>query len=330
MPIMKHTNPKFNHKFTAMKHLLLTLVLLPIVACSQTNDNTMKSIVSKYKFPTHYTTVDGVEIAYVAEGKGDKTLLFVHGLSSNLDAWSKNVAILKNDFKCVALDLPGYGKSGKPEEASYTPTYFSNIISGFIDTLQLKNVLLIGHSMGGQAVIKTAVNKPEKIEKLILVAPAGIETFTDAQGNIMKTMFTPDFVANTTNEQIKTNYALNFYNQPAEVNDMITDRIAIKEAADFEAHCHAISKSIAGMLDDTVVEDLKNISQNTLILYGKNDMLIPNRYFNPGLNVDEVGNKAKENIKSSVLVFVDESGHFLQFEQPDKVNALIKEFVEKE
>lgn len=313
-----------------MKHILLILVLLPIVACSQTNDNTMKSIVSKYKFPTHYTTVDGVEIAYVKEGKGEETLLFVHGLSSNLDAWSKNVEVLKNDFTCVALDLPGYGKSGKPEDASYTPTYFSEIISGFIDELELKNVTLIGHSMGGQAAIKTVVNSPNKIEKLILVAPAGIETFTDGQGNIMKTMFTPGFVANTTNEQIKTNYALNFYNQPIEVNEMITDRIAIKEASDFEAHCHAISKSIAGMLDDTVVNDLDKISQNTLVLYGKNDMLIPNRYFNPDLDINEVGNNAKDGIKNSTLVFVDESGHFLQFEQPEKVNTLIKEFIEKE
>lgn len=313
-----------------MKQIILMLIILPLVTYAQTCDKIMKNIVSKYEYETRFVNLDTIEIAYIKEGKGEKTLLFVHGLSSNADAWSKNIKTLKENFTCVALDLPGYGKSSKPENASYTPSYFAKTITAFIDELKLKNVILIGHSMGGQAAIKLAINSPEKIDKLILVAPAGIETFSEAHGIIMKTMFTPEFVASTNNEQIKNNYALNFYKQPNEVDKMIEDRIAIKEAIDFEAHCIAISKSIAGMLNDPVVDDLAKISHKTLVLYGKNDRLIPNRYFHPDLDVAKVGEKAKELIKNSQLNFVEESGHFLQFEQSEKVNFLIKEFIEKD
>lgn len=313
-----------------MKQIILILIILPLVACAQTSDKTMKNIISKYEYKTHFVNLDTIEVGYVKEGKGVKTLLFIHGLSSNADAWSKNINTLKENFTCIALDLPGYGKSEKPINASYTSSYFAKIISAFIDELELKNVILVGHSMGGQAAIKLAVSSPERIERLILVAPAGIEMFSDAHGAIIKTMFTPTFVINTNNEQIKNNYALNFYKKPEGVNKMIEDRIAIKNASDFEAHALAISKSIAGMLDDPVTTDLAKISQKTLVLYGENDMLIPNRYFHPDLDIFKVGNKAKELIKYCKLAFVEESGHFLQFEQSEKVNFLIKEFIEKD
>ncbi|WP_338732730.1 alpha/beta fold hydrolase [Mangrovimonas cancribranchiae] len=308
------------------KNIFFFLFMLPLIACSQTS-NTMKNIVSDYEFTSHYITLDSIDISYVKEGNGSKTLLFVHGLSSNADAWSKNIKHLKKRYTCVALDLPGYGKSAKPNVA-YTPTYFSKIIVAFIKQLDLKNVILVGHSMGGQASIKVAINKPDIIDKLILVAPAGIEEFSKEHGKFMKATFTPEFVAGTTNEQIKNNYALNFYKQPKEVDKMIADRIAIKKASDFDAHCRAISKSIAGMLDDPVVNDLGQISLKTLVLYGENDMLIPNRYFHPELNVVKIGETAKEKITHSTLVFVEESGHFLQFEQADSVNNLIEDFVE--
>ncbi|MEY8850090.1 alpha/beta fold hydrolase [Psychroserpens sp. XS_ASV72] len=312
-----------------MKHLILMLITLPLFGYSQTGDNAMKHIISEYEFETHYVAIDGVNISYVKEGSGDKTLLFIHGLSSNLDAWSKNIESLKSKYTCIALDLPGFGKSDKPE-AKYTPTYFSEVIKRFIDEFHLKNVVLIGHSMGGQAAIKLTSTNPDNIEKLVLVAPAGIERFSEAHGNIIKSMFTPSFVANTTDQQIKNNYALNFYKQPEEVSKMIADRIAIKNASDFEAHCNAISKSIAGMIDDPVSNDLEQISKPTLVLFGKNDMLIPNRYFHPELDVVKVGEMAQKYIKNATLLFVDESGHFLQFEQFEKVNDSIEEFIEKD
>lgn len=312
-----------------MKHvsILLIFILINAYGFSQNSQKPMKELLSDYDFKTQTITLDDLEISYIKEGTGEKTLLFVHGLSSNADAWSKNIAVLKKDYTCVALDLPGYGKSSKPD-ASYTASYFAEVVQQFIEKLELKNIVLVGHSMGGQASIKLATMYPERIEKLILVAPAGLEQFSEASSNVMKSFFTTASVKNTTDAQIEKNYALNFYVQPKDVSKMITDRKKIKEASNFDAHCEAIVKSVSGMLNDPVYNDLENISQPTLVIFGNQDMLIPNRYFNPTLTTEAVGNIAVEKIKQARLEFIKDAGHFVQFEKPKEVNALIHQFVD--
>ena len=314
-----------------MKQLKLVFffTLISTTIFSQHQQKTMKDILSEYKFKTYSLALDSLTISYVKEGKGEKTLLFVHGLSSNSDAWSKNIQSLSEKYTCIALDLPGYGKSSKPK-TDYTPSFFADVTHDFIDKLGLTNVVLIGHSMGGQASIKLATQHPEIVEKLILVAPAGLEQFSETEGAMIKSIYTTDMVKHTTDEQIRKNYALNFYKQPEDVSKMIEDRIKIKLSSDFEEHCEAIVKSVSGMIDDPAFENLKNISQQTLVIFGKNDMLIPNRYFHPTLTVEKVGNIALEEIKNVDLKYVDESGHFVQFEKPKDVNLLIKDFIEGE
>lgn len=308
---------------------ILIFILLSISVNSQTTSKPMKALLSDYEFKTHYTTLDGMEIAYTKEGDGDKTLLFVHGLSSNADAWSKNIADLKQDYTCIALDLPGYGKSSKPD-ADYTPTYFAEVLFQFVKKLHLKNMVLIGHSMGGQASIKVAIAHPEIVQELILVAPAGLEQFSETSAAMMKSFFTTASVKNTTDAQIENNYALNFYEQPEEVSKMIKDRKNITTASDFDAHCNAIVKSVSGMLDDPVYNDLTAISQPALVIFGDKDMLIPNRYFNPTLTTETVGRIAVDYIKHATLEVVPDAGHFVQFEKPKKVNALIHKFIGQE
>ncbi len=309
--------------------ILLIFILINTTVFTQNSKPLMKDIMSEYNFETQSTTLDSLEISYVKEGDGEKTLLFVHGLSSNSDAWAKNINTLRKNYTCIALDLPGYGKSSKPE-AAYTPTYFAEIIYKFIKELDLKNTILIGHSMGGQASIKLATTYPDAIEKLILVAPAGLEQFSETNAAFMKAYFTPESVENTTDEQIEKNYALNFYAQPEDVSKMVNDRKKIKDASDFEAHCKAIVNSISGMLDDTVFKELKQITQPTLVIFGDKDMLIPNRYFNPDLTIETVADIAKKQINSANITFVKDAGHFVQYEKPTEVNTLIQEFVAAE
>lgn len=313
-----------------MKHFSFVLIATLINASvfSQTTQKPMKELLSDYEFTTYSTILDGLDISYIKEGDADKTLLFVHGLSSNADAWSKNIAVLKNNYTCIALDLPGYGKSSIPD-AAYTPSYFAEILYQFVEKLELDHVILVGHSMGGQASVKFATAHPEIVDKLILVAPAGLEQFSEANAAMMKSFLTPASVQNTTDAQIENNYALNFYVQPEEVSKMISDRKNIKEASDFGLHCNAIVKSIAGMLDDPVYDDLKTIPQPTLIVFGDKDMLIPNRYFNPTLTTEAVGKIALENIKHATLEFIPDAGHFVQFEKPKEVNTLIHEFAKE-
>lgn len=309
--------------------IVLIIVLFNTSLFSQNTKKPMKEILSDYNFKTHITTLDSLEISYIQEGKSKTTLLFVHGLSSNSDAWSKNIETLSKNYTCVALDLPGYGKSSKPK-ANYTPSYFAEIIHKFIIKLELKNIILIGHSMGGQASIKLATTYPDAIKKLILVAPAGLEQFTEANATFMKNYFTTKMVKNTTDVQIEKNYTLNFHTLPEEVSKMINDRKKVKEASDFEAHCNAIVNSISGMLDEPVFKDLETISQPSLVIFGDKDQLIPNRYFNPNLTIKDIGKVASDHIKHVKVEYVKDAGHFVQYEKTTEVNKLIQQFVNGE
>lgn len=308
-----------------IKMYLILSLISSTVAFAQ-NTETMKYTTSEYTFATHFTSIDSLEMAYMREGTGKQTLVFIHGLSSNADAWSRNIETLKQKYTCIAIDLPGFGKSSKKAPA-YTPTYYAEIIAKFIDKLQLKNVILVGHSMGGQTAVKLALKYPEKLQKLILIAPAGIEEFNANQAQMMKSALTAEVVAKTTDEQIDKNYQLNFFKVPEAARKMILDRKKIKQATDFQEHCSAIAKSIAGMLDDPIHAQCSLISKPTLIIFGENDNLIPNKFFNPTLTTLLVGEAARDKIKRSRLYFIPESGHFVQFEKPTEVNHLITDWL---
>ncbi|RTY89763.1 alpha/beta hydrolase [Flavobacterium sp. RSP46] len=302
------------------------LILINLSMDAQTLDSNIKNILSEYEFPTSYTTINNLEIAYIKEGKGKKTILFIHGLSSNADAWSDNIKELKSDFTCIAIDLPGFGKSSM-SACFFSPTFFSEVIHSFINKMKLKNVTLIGHSMGGQASIKFATSYPNEIEKLILIAPAGFEEFTSDDGQLLKNAVTHNVIKNTSDSQIEKNYRLNFYKIPEKASKMIADRKNIQTASDFDAYCNAIVKSISGMLDEPVIPLLSKIEHKTLVIFGENDYLIPNRYLHSNLTVTKVAETGTASIKKASLKLIKESGHFVQFEKPIEVNLLIKQFV---
>ncbi|MHB9143697.1 MAG: alpha/beta fold hydrolase, partial [Paludibacter sp.] len=135
----------------------------------------------KYDFEYTITQIDEkISIAYIDEGnkKSENVLLCIHGLSSYIPAWSKLILLLKDQFRCIAIDLPGYGKSSEGVYAG-SMSFYSETILKFIQKLKLKNVSLVGHSMGGHISIATALSYPQIVNRLILLAPAGLETFAD-------------------------------------------------------------------------------------------------------------------------------------------------------
>ena len=268
----------------------------------------------------------GIEVAYVDEGKGEQTLLFIHGLGSYLPAWKKNIEGLKEKYRCIAIDLPGYGKSSKGEYSG-SMRFYSEIVAELIDKLKLGSVTLVGHSMGGQISIITALAFPDKVDKLVLIAPAGFETFTKGQKQWFREVMTANLVKLTTVEQIKSNLASNFYRMPKDARFMITDRIDMRGAEDFEAYCYIIPQCVQGMVDDPVYEFLPKITQPTLIIFGENDNLIPNRYLNPG-KTGTIARKGAERIPNATLHLLPETGHFVQFEKAAEVNGLMAEFLE--
>lgn len=279
-----------------------------------------------YPFEVHKIQLSHeVELAFVDEGTGDETIIFIHGLGSYLPAWKKNIEVLRNDFRCIAIDLPGYGKSSKLPHSGMM-TYYASVVNELVDSLNLTKVYLAGHSMGGQISLVTAIEYPEIVKGLILAAPAGFEKFTAGQKEWFRSVMTLNGVMRTPVEAIQTNLYYNFYNMPDDAQFMIDDRIAMRSAKDFEAYSYAVVQSVHGMVNEPVLDHLEEIEQPVLIIFGENDNLIPNRFLNPGFT-KKIAQVGHEKLPNSQLIMLPKTGHFLMFENPEGFNNAVKDFV---
>jgi pimeloyl-ACP methyl ester carboxylesterase len=283
----------------------------------------------QYPFPVHYIKrSDGCDIAYMDEGKGDKTLVFIHGLALYSASWGTNINYLKQHYRCIALDLPGNGLSGKGNYP-YGIGYFAESVYQLIQQLQLKNVCLVGHSMGGQTALRLTINHPEAIERLVLCAPAGFETFNPFQLSLYKNsiMFFDYFSSeeNSLKNVIKTS----FYKYPEFIDGMTEQLISLMHNAQSkQEYRKMIEACVDGMLHEPVYHELNKIKQPVLIIYGERDALIPNRLVNP-YTTRHVAEEGLRQLSNAELIMIPKCGHFLQIEKAPEVNSYILNFLRK-
>lgn len=108
----------------------------------------------------------GMKMSYHRCGQGDTTLLFIHGWGINKTYWKPQLDAFCPQYRVVAVDLPGFGQSGKNREDWSFDQYAQDVKKG-MDHLGLKKVILIGHSMSGDLILKVATTYPENIIGLI-------------------------------------------------------------------------------------------------------------------------------------------------------------------
>ena len=272
---------------------------------------------------------DSVEIAYVEEGKGSEVLIFLHGLGSYLRAWEKNIPELKKHYRCIAIDLPNYGKSSKAAYP-FNMSFFAKKVNEFIQKKGLTNITLIGHSMGGQIAINIALKNTVSIKKMVLIAPAGFEKFSKKETQWFKTVVTPIAIKSTTVEQIKINFGLNFHDAilPNDAQFMYEDRLSMRANEEaYEQYCNMVPKCVAGMLDEPIFEQLEKIKIPSLVIYGEQDLLIPNKYLHPNLTTASVAKTGQEQLPNSQLIMLSSCGHFVQWECAEGVNQAILDFI---
>ncbi len=95
-------------------------------------------------------------------------VLLIHGLGDDADTWRYLIAPLSTQRRVIALDLPGFGRSDKPERA-YTIPFFQDTFLDLLDTLSIPRATLIGHSLGALVAHAVALHCPERVERLILI-----------------------------------------------------------------------------------------------------------------------------------------------------------------
>jgi len=267
-----------------------------------------------------------IKIAYTESGKQHKTvLLFIHGLANYMQVWQWNTIVLQNHARCIAIDLPGNGHSSRGNHA-YSIDFMSEKVYEFIQVLKLENVILVGHSMGGQIALNMALKYPDTVQKLLLFAPSGFEYFAPHEVMMIKGMMNLGGFMNMDELHLSQSINSSFYKHSIVAKKIIEDLTLIIQNNDRNQYRRMVDRCIASMLDHQLFYQLKNIQQETLVFFGDHDMLIPNKFLHPQ-QTKEIARKAVAQMKHANLIMYAEAGHFIQIEQAAEVNADVIKFL---
>lgn len=248
---------------------------------------------------------DGTEIAYTIQGKGEPTLIFVHGWSCNKSYWNDQVKTFSSKYKIVTIDLGGHGESGKNRK-DFTPKSFGDDIAAVVNKLNLKKEIMIGHSMGGADIIEAAVLLKGKIIGLI-----GADTFQDLTQTMSKEQaeqFLKPFRENFT--QAASGFVKSMF-------AATSDTTLVKK----------IVKDISSASPDIAINTLLNLfTYNAVPSLKKINLPIIS------INNDRYAVQIKENskyVKSFKVKIMKGVGHFIMLEGPAKFNQLLQESIDE-
>ncbi|WP_339380958.1 alpha/beta fold hydrolase [Nocardia jejuensis] len=120
-----------------------------------------------FPFDSRFVDIDGHTVHFVDEGSGP-TLLFLHGNPTWSFLWREVITALREDFRCVALDYPGFGLSTPKTGYRYLPEEHAEVVSGFVDALALEGVTLVGQDWGGLIGLAVAQRRPGVFARFVL------------------------------------------------------------------------------------------------------------------------------------------------------------------
>src|SRR3954454_23785251 len=110
-------------------------------------------------------------ISTLHAGMGDPVIA-IHGLGATKASFLPTVAALAGRFRVIALDLPGFGESGKPLRAPYDARFFAESVIELLDALGIERAHVIGNSLGGRVALEIGLRAPERVDRLVLLAPS--------------------------------------------------------------------------------------------------------------------------------------------------------------
>ena len=120
-----------------------------------------------------FISLDSHKIRYLESGKGDDTIVLIHGLGASAERWEFVIPEFSKNHHVIVPDLIGFGHSDKPL-VDYTTEFFTDFLSGFLDKLKIKKTNIIGSSLGGQIIVDYTSHNQDIVENLVLVSPSGI------------------------------------------------------------------------------------------------------------------------------------------------------------
>jgi len=275
----------------------------------------------KSDIKSKYLIAENVNIHYIIAGKGEP-ILFIHGFPTSSFLWRHIMTELQDKYTVIAIDLPGYGKSEKKIEDSFSFRYYERILNAFIDQLGIDKLTLAVHDVGGPIGLYWMVQNMERVKRLILCNTLVYPKFSWAVKLFGLASMTPiarDWL--TSKKGIKKALDLGIYNK-----DNITQEIIIEYQSPFtDKNSRTVLLKTVQRLSlkgfSEIEEKLHSFTGPIQIIYGEKDKILP--------KVSETMKKVKKNLPQSNIKSIPNCGHFLQEEYPKEISEIIIEFMDE-
>ncbi len=124
--------------------------------------------------PSRFVEVAGVRLHVRESGPADApVLLLLHGFGSSLHTWEPWAQVLQSTYRVLRIDLPGAGLTGADPSGDYSDERGMQLLAALLDQLGVQRATLVGHSMGGRLAWRFAAEQPQRVDRLVLIAPDG-------------------------------------------------------------------------------------------------------------------------------------------------------------
>jgi pimeloyl-ACP methyl ester carboxylesterase len=253
--------------------------------------------------------VAGHRVHYLAEGPAaGPVVVLVHGLGGHSEQWlNLSAYLVKAGYRVYIPDLPGYGRSEKPADFSYSVHDEAEAVVGFFDALGLKQVDLGGWSMGGGIVQHVAFRHPERVRRLMLFASIGIKQAPTFDVRL----FTP-----STPAELAQLNALLMPNPPKAPDFVARDLLRISQERAWVIQRALDSMSTGQDATDSLLPQLK---MPVLIVWGDKDRIIP-------LNQGETMHRL---VPQSELDVITGCGHLAPVQCSAQIGPKVVEFLKR-
>jgi len=258
-------------------------------------------------------TPEGLKLHYLDEGEG-QAVVFLHGSGPGASGYSNfklnYPELAAAGYRCIVVDLPGYGLSDKPADAEYINDFFIEAIHGLIHELGLKNVVLLGNSLGGAIALGYVLAYPEDVDKMILMAPGGVEereAYFQMEGiKSMVALFAEGPLDETNMRRL---LSLQLYNPEQIEGDTVAERVAI---------CATQPPTVLStMRVPNYTERLGEIKCPVIGFWGMNDQ------FNPTTGAEKIAT----GIPNAKMTLINQCGHWVMVEHRDYFNRACLDFL---
>jgi 2-hydroxy-6-oxonona-2,4-dienedioate hydrolase len=263
----------------------------------------------KYEF--QYLKVDNLLIRYIDTQSKGKSVLLIHGLGGSIESWINNINTLSTkQLRVIAVDLPGFGSSDKPQ-INYTINFYTKFVAKFINYLKiLSPVSIVGSSLGGHIAAEVAIKYYKIVYKLVLISPAGVLPIS-FRGTPALLKYTTILKARTVQEVKKALSSIDNNSVDESYAQIVYQKLSMPGAK--EAFLSALRGSTRS---PRLNRRLHKIKAETLLIWGKEDRIIPVKFIEPFIKM-----------KNCRLLLLENCGHRPHIDKPEFFNNTIADFI---